>query len=389
MIVKTIGEVITLKIKSIEPTPSPNTMKIILTEEMPAGKSNNYKKDKAEHAPKLIKELLNIEGIKGIYHVADFLAVERNAKNDWKEILIGIRRVFGEENEENSQSSAILEHYGEVNVWIQQFKGIPMQIKMNDGNSERRLALPESFIKAIASAQNPEDNVVMQRKWKDYGVRYGDLEEIGQEIIEELVAAYPEERLHQLIAMTQTVKGKNETVVKRSKIKLTSEVMNDESWERRYQALEQMEDPTVDDIPILEKAILDPKVSIRRLAVVYLGMIEDKLVLPGMYQALKDPSAAVRRTAGDCLSDLGFAEAMEEMAKALADKNKLVRWRAAMFLYELGDESVLPALKSAESDVEFEVALQAKMAIARIENGEEARGSVWKQMTEARQIDHP
>ena len=298
-----------MKIKSIEPTPSPNTMKINLTEEMPAGKSNNYKKDEAEHAPQLIKDLLKIEGIKGIYHVADFLAVERNAKYDWKEILIDIRRVFGEETQESSQSAAIQEHYGEVNVLIQQFKGIPMQIKMNDGNSERRFALPDYFIKAIASVQNKDDNVVMQRKWKDYGVRYGDLEEIGQEVIEELVAAYPEERIHQLIATAQAVKGKNETVVKRPKIKLTSEIMDDESWERRYQALEQMEDPTVADIPILERALFDNKVSIRRLAVVYLGMIEDKLVLPGMYQALKDTSAAVRRTAGDCLSDLGFAEA--------------------------------------------------------------------------------
>ena len=387
MIVKSIGEVIALKIKSIEPTPSPNTMKINLTEEMPAGKSNNYKIDEVEHAPQLIKDLLKIEGIKGIYHVADFLAVERNAKYDWKEILIDIRRVFGEETQESSQSAAIQEHYGEVNVLIQQFKGIPMQIKMNDGNSERRFALPDYFIKAIASVQNKDDNVVMQRKWKDYGVRYGDLEGIGQEVIEELVAAYPEERIHQLITTAQAVKGKNETVVKRPKIKLTSEIMDDESWERRYQALEQMEDPTVADIPILERALLDNKVSIRRLAVVYLGMVEDKLVLPGMYQALKDTSAAVRRTAGDCLSDLGFTEALEEMANALADKNKLVRWRAAMFLYELGDESVLPALKAAENDAEFEVALQVKMAIDRIENGEEARGSVWKQMTESRQTD--
>ena len=34
-----------MNIISIEPTPSPNTMKINLTEELPAGKSNNYKKD--------------------------------------------------------------------------------------------------------------------------------------------------------------------------------------------------------------------------------------------------------------------------------------------------------------------------------------------------------
>ena len=374
-----------MKIKSIEPTPSPNTMKINLTEEMPAGKSNNYKKDESVQAPQLIKDIFKIEGIKGIYHVADFLAIERNAKYDWKEILMGIRRVFGEENLENDESTTILEHYGEVTVLIQQFKGIPMQIKMNDGNQEIRLALPDYFIKAIASAQNSDDNVVMLRKWKDYGVRYGDMEEIGREVIDELVAAYPNERIQQLVASAQAAEDR--VAVIRPKMKLTMEMLDDENWEKRYQALEQMEDPTVDDIPILAKALTDNKVSIRRLAVVYLGMIEDTLVLPCMYQALKDASAAVRRTAGDCLSDLGFPEAMEEMSKALTDKNKLVRWRAAMFLYELGDESVLPALKAAENDSEFEVSLQVKMAIERIENGEEARGSVWKQMTEARQND--
>ena len=72
------------------------------------------------------------------------------------------------------------------------------------------------------------------------------------------------------------------------------------------------------------------------------------------------------------------------MIKALKDPSKLVRWRAAMFLYEVGDESALPALKEAENDPEFEVSLQIKMAIERIEYGEEAKGSVWKQMTESR-----
>ena len=120
-----------------------------------------------------------------------------------------------------------------------------------------------------------------------------------------------------------------------------------------------------------------------RLAVVYLGMIEDKRVLPYIYKGLQDKNVTVRRTAGDCLSDLGFPEAQDEMIRALKDKSKIVRWRAAMFLYEVGDEKALPALREAENDSEFEVALQIKMAIERIEGGEEAKGSVWKQMTEA------
>jgi hypothetical protein len=376
-----------LKIKSIEPTPSPNTMKINLSEELLAGKSNNYKKDQAEQAPQLIKDLFKIDGVKGVYHVADFLAVERNAKYDWKDILVQIRQVFGEKTEEQSQQTVLNEHYGEVAVAIQQFKGIPMQIKASDSQHEKRFALPEYFIKGIAAAQKEDDNVVLLRKWKDYGVRYGDMEDIVKEVSDELIAAYPEERINRLVAAAKEMVDTKETFFKRPKIKLTAEMLNDESWEKRYQALEQLEDPTVDDIPVLDMALSDSKVSIRRLAVVYLGMIEDRKVLPSLYKALKDKSAAVRRTAGDCLSDLGFEEAMGEMSQSLSDKNKLVRWRAAMFLYEAGNETTLPYLKQAEQDPEFEVALQVKMAIDRIENGEEAKGSVWKQMTESRQTN--
>ena len=51
---------------------------------------------------------------------------------------------------------------------------------------------------------------------------------------------------------------------------------------------------------------------------------------------------------------------------------------------KLETNSALPALKAAEEDPEFEVSLQIKMAIERIEKGEKAKGSVWKQMTDAR-----
>ncbi len=373
-----------MNIKSIEPTPSPNTMKINLDQELPIGKSNNYKKEQAEQAPSLIKELLEIEGVKGVYHVADFLAIERNSKHDWKDILIAVRQVFGEESNDEQRKNVMLETYGEVSVQVQQFKAIPMQIKLNDGQSEKRFALPEPFMEAIAKAQKKEDNVVLLRKWVDYGYRYGDMDAIGTEVAEELTASFHTERLNNLVAEAVANEKSGKTITRKPQQKLTVEMLADESWEKRYAALEQMPDPEIEDIPLLEQALEDNKVSIRRLAVVYLGMIKDKAVLPGLYKGLHDSSPAVRRTAGDCLSDLGFEDAMVEMAQALQDKNKLVRWRAAMFLYESGDESVLPALKQAENDPEFEVALQIKMAIDRIEHGEEAQGSVWKQMTEAR-----
>ena len=379
---------ILLKIKAIEPTPSPNTMKIILDQELPMGKSHNYKKDTADEAPAIIKGILQIEGIKGIYHVADFLAVERNAKFDWKELLPKVRQTFGENTAEPSHSeNKIDEHFGEVKVEVQMFKDIPLQVKLTDGTTEKRFGMPDAFLQARERAQLPDENYILLRKWADHGVRYGDLEQIGQEVVEELIAAYPLARLEELVFKAQSTETATKEKPIRVRQKVTVEALDHPDWQNRYQLLEQMDDPALEDLPVLEKALSDEKPSIRRLATVYLGMIKDKAVLPLLYRALHDKTVTVRRTAGDCLSDLGFAEAGEEMTKALQDPSKLVRWRAAMFLYEEGDEKSLSALKAAENDPEFEVSMQIKMAIERIEGGEEARGSVWKQMTEARKID--
>lgn len=373
---------ITLKIKAIEPTPSPNTMKVILDEELPSGERNNYRKENIDDAPEQIKKILSIEGVTGVYHVADFLAVERHGRTEWEKILPEVRRALGEEQETNiDQTNKPDEHYGEVQVQIQVFKGIPLQVKLMDGTNEKRFGLPQNFMDAFNEAQMPGDNFVLLRKWMDWGIRYGDMDEIGRTVLEEVQAAYPQSRLDDLVEY-----AKNPEKAPQSKRfrKVNLEDLDHPDWRKRFQILEQMEEPTLDDLPVLEKALNDEKPSIRRLAVVYLGMIEDKRVLPYIYKGLQDKTVTVRRTAGDCLSDLGFPEAQDEMIKALKDKSKIVRWRAAMFLYEVGDEKALPALKEAEDDPEFEVALQVKMAIERIAGGEEAKGSVWKQMTEAR-----
>lgn len=372
-----------MKIKAIEPTPSPNTMKVVLTEALPDGARSNYKKGQEEGVPPVIRRILDIEGVKGVYHVADFLAVERHGKTDWQDILPKVREVFGEAETETGNSPRANEHFGEVQVFVQMFKGIPLQVKLTDGEQEKRFGLPAYFAEALAAAQLEGDNYVFLRKWKDFGVRYGEMQEIGAEVTEEIIAAYPKERLNRLVNEAQ---HPEQVPAAKKRLKLTPGMLETDDWRKRYRLLEQMEDPDLSDLPVLEKALEDEKPSIRRLAVVYLGMVKDKRVLPLLYRGLHDPNASVRRTAGDCLSDLGFKEACGEMAKALKDKSKIVRWRAAMFLYETGDEASLPALREAENDPEFEVRLQVRMAIERITKGEEAKGSVWKQMTEARQI---
>ncbi|TSB46969.1 conserved virulence factor C family protein [Alkalicoccobacillus porphyridii] len=371
-----------MKIISIEPTPSPNTMKLIVSEHIKGGSRNTYQASNSAEAPAFIQELFSIEGVKSVYHVADFLAIDRHPKVDWKVILPKVREVFGEGSEESVDEETNLDGYGEVTVQLQMFKDIPMQIKLTDGEQEKREGLPERFATAIAAAQLPEDNVVLERKWVDQGVRYGELDVIAKEVAEEVSASYPQRRLDALIKSAVN-RDENQVSAFEDRYTVTLEMLEDEDWRKRYEALDQM-NPKLSDLPVLEKALNDEKASIRRLAVVYLGMLEDESILPYLYQALQDPSITVRRTAGDCVSDLGDPAAIPAMITSLQDKSKLVRWRAAMFLYEEGDETAIDALKEAEKDAEFEVALQAKMALERIEGGEKAKGSVWKQMTEAR-----
>ncbi|SDY89005.1 HEAT repeat-containing protein [Evansella caseinilytica] len=373
-----------MKIISVEPTPSPNTMKFTLSNELPHGKSHNYTKSNLSDSPQFVQDLFQIAGVKGVYHVADFIAVERYPKTDWKLILPRVREVFGETADgEEKENTGIDDHFGEVQVQVQMFKGIPMQVKVLSVGDEVREGLPDVFKEAAMKAAKPEDNIVLQRKWVDYRPRYGDLQEVAKEVAEELQATYTKDRLAELVEESCRSSEENKEKLEKKKwLKVTVDMLDEPDWKRRFALLEQM-DPSIDDLPVLEKALMDEKASIRRLATVYLGMIEEEEVLPFLYKALKDPSVTVRRTAGDALSDIGSPKAIPAMIEALKDKNKLVRWRAAMFLYEVGDESAVAALKGAENDPEFEVAMQAKLALARIESGEEAKGSVWKQMTEA------
>src|SRR5690606_28324548 len=99
---KRIGGLL-MKIVTIEPTPSPNSMKVVIDEELPFGKSFNYSKDNVDEAAEEIKAILHIEGVKGVYHVADFLAIERNAKFSWESILSSVRKALGEKGEVQGQ----------------------------------------------------------------------------------------------------------------------------------------------------------------------------------------------------------------------------------------------------------------------------------------------
>ncbi|MFW3590739.1 conserved virulence factor C family protein [Staphylococcus caprae] len=365
-----------MEIVRVEPTPSPNTMKIVLSEKREDNQSNTYT-EVQNHQPQFINDLLQLEGVKSIFYVMDFLAVDKQPKADWESVLPQITSTLN--NESNlEQETQPDEHYGEVHAEVLMFKGIPYQIKLTTGKEEKRQQLAEIYIDKMLEAQKDNDNVVFLRKWEDFGIRYGDLSEVMDDVYEEVIALYPEERLNELVKVAL----ETDIVVPEQHYQHVTldEYNKAEDWKARLRMLKSFPTPTFDDIPLLETALNEDKIPLRREAVVLLGMIEDEGILPYIYRGLHDKSPAVRRTAGDCLSDLGFKGALPEMEKALDDPQKIVRWRAAMFIFDEGNENQLSSLKAHADDPAYEVKLQIEMAISRIENGDEALGSVWKQI---------
>ncbi|WP_019533399.1 conserved virulence factor C family protein [Paenibacillus ginsengihumi] len=387
-----------MRITSIEPTPSPLTMKITVDETLPAGVRYTFDASNAKQAPPELKQLLSIPGVKSLYRTADFIALDRTAKGDWQAILTEVRSALGTAPEYSAPEQTKTAGggqpgpteeaagFGEVKVLLQHFRSIPLQVRVTDGANEARAALPQRFSDAAVHAAAAAPNLIKERSLIEWGTRYGSLEDVLEEAVQELDASYDDERLQFLIeqAMQGTAASEAEAVAVSGRASFsyeeTERLLHDPDWKKRYAALQQIR-PSEETLPLLLIALKDERATVRRLAAVYIGDLKTPEVLPYLYEALRDESPAVRRTAGDTLSDIGDPAAQEAMAEALKDPNRLVRWRAARFLYETGDEQAIPALRAAENDPEFEVRMQVRMALERIEGGHAAEGSVWQQMT--------
>ncbi|URN94881.1 MAG: virulence factor [Candidatus Pristimantibacillus lignocellulolyticus] len=376
-----------MKLLSIEPTPSPNSMKLNLDESLPRGRRLTYSTKEANELSEPYRSLLMIKGVRSLFHTVDFIALDRKPGADWAAILAEARNILQAEQDLGAAIAQGSTGFGEAQVLVQMFRGIPIQVRVRTVDGEVRSAVPQKFMDAVTEAAG--SSMIRERKLEEFGVRYGAPEDIATEIVQELEASYTSERLQSLIEASLAIGSGDDTPIEVVRpLPLTGvevlEQLLEEEWQVRYAAFERY---VIDEdaVEVLQKALADSNASIRRHAVILLGDLKTEEAMSLLYKALADSSPSVRRTAGDTLSDLGDVGAIEPMIVALADKNKLVRWRAARFLYEVGDERALDALQVAANDPEFEIQLQAKIAIERIERGEEAAGSVWQQMTAARQ----
>jgi len=376
-----------VKLLSIETTPNPNSMKLNLDERLAKGVAITYTNENRGDCPASIEKILAIPGVSSVFRVEDFIAIQRKPTAAWEGILSQARVVLEYASLNNTKPEAEEtsdKKWREVMVSVQYFRDLPMLVKVSSGTETARLPLPVRFGQAIERAMGASENMLMERKWIDEGLRYGELRDVGEALVREISAVYDEKKLKELVErayhpdLHEKVKASREELV---------QAFESPKWEERFAALKELGRVATAQIDsqalsLIIRGTKDPKMSIRRLAVVFLGLIKTPEVLAPLCEALKDEAVGVRRSAGDALTDLGDRRAIGPMVETLKDSNKLVRWRASRFLYELGDESALRALREAQDDREFEVAMQIRQAIERIESGKVGQGPVWRQMTQ-------
>ena len=84
-----------MKIISIEPTPSPNTMKLNLDIRLPDGIQYTFTQANKQNAPEYGQKLLSIPDVSSYFQTADFIALDRISKGSWQLILEKAREILG------------------------------------------------------------------------------------------------------------------------------------------------------------------------------------------------------------------------------------------------------------------------------------------------------
>jgi hypothetical protein len=334
-----------MRLISVETTPNPNSMKLNFDQSL--GKPATYSRQQSAECPEIVAKLLEIADLQSVFVCGDFITLNKDPRADWRRILESAVQAVSDEGAHEAKliplplpsSAPPAEEQRLAQVFVQTFKGVPIQVKVVDQEGESRVSLGARFNEAAQSIQEKTGaDYLAERYWADYGYREGpSRDQIADEVMHEVIATFD--------APDSASSSEN--------------------------------------ISSLVEQLKDPNPKVRRHAAAGLGASGNLDAIPVLCEALlKDNSVAVRRTAGDALSDIGDPSAQPSVCLALKDTNKLVRWRAARFLAEVGNEDALPFLEEAANDPEFEVQLEIKAALERIRGGSEGSGPAWKRIIE-------
>jgi hypothetical protein len=388
-----------MKLRSIETTPSANCMKLTLDAQVSAKPLTLTVGDRVADAPEIFQQLLEIKGVQAAFLMSDFVTLTRKGSADWQPILMAAGNLLGiaegaalglshrlqpnASNQNSSASQSSGQNFGQVDVAIQKFRGIPVQVRATNDMQQARVAMPERFNQALQRViLATAADYVAERIWAPYQPQFGQPDAIAQQIAEELDSLIDEAELASLEHRAITSQQKT-TVSQPSQQDLLADLQQSD-WKQRLKAIQKIE---VDEetFSAVAAALKDERPTVRRWAAALLGASEQADAVQLLAQVLiNDPSAIVRRTAGDALSDLGNTGAIAPMITALGDPSGLVRWRAGRFLNELGDERAIePLMQAAEAESEFDVRVEMTAAIERIRAGKASQLPMWMRMSNA------
>jgi predicted metal-dependent hydrolase len=397
-----------MKLCSIETTPSPNCMKLNLDEQI-SPKPLTLKRDSdLTDTPEVSRQLLSIPGIQSVFMVGDFITLTRKGNVDWQPILATVARLLGMADaadinlgdrltqppsqpktsstaNEISQTQNRSQYFGQVEVAVQTFRRIPVQVRAIAADGQQaRVALPERFNQALQRAVlATQADYVAERRWAPYQPQFGNPEEVAKLVADELAILIDDQDLAQIEKGAIDQEVAVETANSGRSQQALLEELRQTDWKHRLKAIQQIA-VNSETFSAVVKALKDERNTIRRWAAAILGSSESPDAVEPLCQVvLSDPSPIVRRTAGDALSDLGNTQANETMVKTLKDSSNLVRWRAARFLNELGDVSALkPLMQAAEHESEFDVRVEMMAAIERIQSGGKTQLPMWMRIAQ-------
>lgn len=388
-----------MQIRSVETTPNPNSIKLNFFE--PVGATATYSNSSPE-APEFVGKLLAIDGLQSVFVCGDFITLNRHPLTDWRQLLEQASwALTGEKIIDtglSSSSSLTLAasssttQEGQIQILVQTFSGIPMQVKAVDLEGESRLSLGSHFNEAAQLIQKTTGaDFLKERQWIDHGFRYGPRAEMAEQVVSELQNYFSPERLDLAVraAIGEKELEGSKKIDQLADFAAIEKLFLASQWQQRLLAVQELSRLDISQSPVainlLIAALQDSNAQVRRLAAAALGTTGSAVVVPSLCQALlEDSSIAVRRTAGDALSDIGDASAAAAMTQALSDGNKLVRWRAARFLNDLGTAESLPSLEAALQESEYEVLLEINAAIDRIKGGGQGAGPAWRRIADLR-----
>jgi Virulence factor/HEAT repeats/Scaffold protein Nfu/NifU N terminal len=406
-----------MKLRSIETTPSPNCIKLNLDEPISDKPLTLKRESGVTDTPEVLQQLLSITGVQSVFLLGDFITLTRKGNVDWQPILATAAQLLGMAEgvgaslsdrlaqspltepsltsaSEMDQTQARTQHFGQVEVAVQVFRRIPVQVRAIAADGQQAaIAMPDRFNQALQRAVlATQADYVAERRWAPYQPQFGNPEEVAQLVADELAILIDDRELAQIeegainsvnSSAIDRKETETDTVSSKQSQQALLEDLRQADWKCRLKSIQQI---SVDSqtFPAVVLALKDERHTIRRWAAAILGSSQRSDAIEPLCQVvLSDPSPIVRRTAGDALSDLGNTQASRTMIKTLTDSSNLVRWRAARFLSELGDVSALEPLKQAiEDESEFDVRTEMRAAIERIQAGGETQLPMWMRITQ-------